>query len=227
LQPSLVREVLTHVTPAPATLAAWKQKARERQTVYKELKNAGLHQKSHGGGPTPTQQKWAQKLGLHNYQTLAQRAANPVFRPQYSPTSQSSNWHNQVVPMDVDAGSMDNSRYVPKNPTHDTRNVAKEQGRRGLSPLTKAERAELMAKRACFHCCKPGHMSRDCYSCRGPEMVNVGNTAPEPPHRETGPQEPAPGPTIKSLGGVEGIYDLIKNGTDTEKEAFIDLTQGF
>jgi len=38
LQPSLVREVLTHVTPAPATLAAWKQKARERQTVYKELK---------------------------------------------------------------------------------------------------------------------------------------------------------------------------------------------
>src|SRR5712672_3598873 len=88
LQPSLVREVLTHVTPAPATLAAWKQKARERQTVYKELKNAGLHQKSHGG-PTPTQQKWAQKLGLHNYQTPAQRAANPAYRPQYSPASQS------------------------------------------------------------------------------------------------------------------------------------------
>jgi len=43
LQPSLVREVLTHVTPAPTTLAAWKQKARERQMVYKELKNAGLH----------------------------------------------------------------------------------------------------------------------------------------------------------------------------------------
>jgi len=109
LQPSLIREVLTHVVPAPTTLATWKQKAREWQTVYKELKNARLHQKSHGGGPTPTQQKWAQKLGLHNYQTPAQRAANPVFRPQYSPASQNSNWHNQVVPMDVDTGQLDDS----------------------------------------------------------------------------------------------------------------------
>jgi len=33
--------------------------------------------------------------------------------------------------------------------------------------------------------------------------------------------------TIASIGGVEGIYDLIKNGTDTEKEVFIDLAQGF
>jgi len=109
LQPSLVREVLTHVVPAPTTLAAWRQKARERQTIYKELKNAGLSQRHHKGGPTPTQKKWAQRLGLHNYQTLAQRAANPVFRPQYSPASQSNNWHNQVVPMDVDAGNMDHS----------------------------------------------------------------------------------------------------------------------
>jgi len=109
LQPSLVREVLTYVTPTPTTLAAWKQKARERQTVYKEHKNAGLHQKHHKGGPTPTQKKWAQRLGLHNYQTPAQRAANPVFRPQYSPTSQSNNWRNQVIPMDVDAGLMDDS----------------------------------------------------------------------------------------------------------------------
>jgi len=70
-------------------------------------------------------------------------------------------------------------------------------------------------------------MSWDCYSHRGPETVNAGKTATERPHRETGPQEPTPGPTIKSLGGVEGIYDLIKNGTNTEKEAFIDLAQGF
>jgi len=107
LQPSLVSEVLTHVTSAPATLATWKQKARERQTVYKELKNAGLHQKHPGGGPTPLQKKWAQQLGLYNYQTPAQRATN--HRPQYSPTSQSSNWCNQVIPMDVDAGNMDDS----------------------------------------------------------------------------------------------------------------------
>jgi len=32
---------------------------------------------------------------------------------------------------------------------------------------------------------------------------------------------------LSSLGGVEGIYNLIKNGTDAEKEAFIDLAQGF
>jgi len=225
LQPSLVREVLTHVTPAPATLAAWKQKAREWQTVYKELKNAGLHQKSHRGGPTPTQQKWAQKLGLHNYQTLAQRAANPVFRPQYSPASQNSNWHNQVIPMDVDAGQMDDSRYIPKNLTHETRYVAKEQGQRGLSPLTEVEHAELFAKRACSRRRKAGHMSWDCYSRCGPDVVNAGNTAPalEPPHRETGPQKP----TLESIAGVEGMYDLLTNGMEAEKEAFIDKCQGF
>jgi len=222
LQPSLIREVLTHVTPAPATLAAWKQKARERQTVYKELKNAGLHQKSHGG-PTPTQQKWAQKLGLHNYQTPAQRAANPVFRPQYSPASQSSNWRNQVVPMDVDASAMDDSRYVPKDLTHETRNMAKEQRRGGLNPLTEAERAELMAKRACFRCRKPGHMSRDCYSRRGPEKVNAGNTAPipEPPSREPGPQK------TNLEKGIEGLHYLMEHGTEADKEAFIDKCQGF
>jgi len=33
--------------------------------------------------------------------------------------------------------------------------------------------------------------------------------------------------TIKSVGGVEGIYDLIKNGTEAKKEKFIDLAQDF
>ena len=127
--------------------------------------------------------------------------------------------------MDVDAGSVDDSRYVPKNPTHKTCYMAKEQGWRGLSPLTEAERAELMAKRACFRCRKPGHMSWDCYSRRGPEMVNAGNTAPapEPPRRETSPQKP----TLGSMGGIEGIYKLILDSTEAEKEAFIDACQGF
>jgi len=94
-----------------------------------------------------------------------------------------------------------------------------------LSPLTEAECAELMAKRACFRCRKPGHMSRDCYNRRGPEVVNVGNTAPapEPLRRETGPQKP----TIESIGGIEGMYDLLSNRTEAEKEAFIDKCQGF
>jgi len=56
--------------------------------------------------------------------------------------------------MDVDAGRWNDSRNVHKEPTHETRYVDKEQGRRGLSPLTEAERAELMAKRAGFRCRK-------------------------------------------------------------------------
>jgi len=43
LQPSLLREVLLHNVPAPTMLGVWKWKAREWQTVYKELHNAGLH----------------------------------------------------------------------------------------------------------------------------------------------------------------------------------------
>src|SRR5712675_1392380 len=205
LQPSLLREVLTHVVPAPTTLAAWKQRARERQTVYKELKNAGLHQRSHGGGPNPIQQKLAQRLGLHNYRTPAQRAAIPAFRPQYSPASQNNNWRNQVVPMDVDAGSVSQNTY------------------KGSSPLTDAERAELMAKRACFRCRKPGHLSRNCLGRRGPERVNAGVTAPEPPRRESGPQ-----PLLASFGGLKGLHDhLAEHGTEAEKEAFIDACKDF
>jgi len=98
LQLSLLREILLHNVPAPQTLIDWKQKARERQTVYKELKNAGLHQ----GGPTDLQKKWAQKLGLKTYQTPHQRSGQG-FRPSYTPT------RSQIVPMDVDAGTMEGS----------------------------------------------------------------------------------------------------------------------
>src|SRR5712672_2939219 len=82
LQPSLLREILIHNIPAPQTLVDWHQKARERQTVYKELKNAGLHQ----GGPTDLQKKWAQKLGLKTYQTPYQRSG-PGIRPSYPVTA--------------------------------------------------------------------------------------------------------------------------------------------
>jgi len=37
LQPSLLREILLHNVPAPTLLSQWKTKAREQQTVYKEL----------------------------------------------------------------------------------------------------------------------------------------------------------------------------------------------
>jgi len=66
-------------------------------------------------------------------------------------------------------------------------------------------------------------MSQDCYSRRGPEKVNTGNTAPapEPPRRETGPQK------TNLEKGIEGLRYLMENGTEAEKEAFIDGCQDF
>jgi len=101
LQPSLLREILLHNVPTPTLLSQWKVKAQERQTVYKELRNAGLHRPSNGG-PTDLQKKWAHCLGLKSYQTPTQRAANPT--PRYVPPRS----NGQVVPMDVDAGTMGN-----------------------------------------------------------------------------------------------------------------------
>jgi len=121
--------------------------------------------------------------------------------------------------MDVDAGSVSQNPY------------------KGLSPLSDAERAELVAKRACFHCCKPGHQSWNCYSRCGPEKVNVGQMAPEPPRRESGPQPVTELPsresgpqqkTLESFGGIKGLYEhLAEHGTEAEKEAFIDACQDF
>jgi len=74
--------------------------------------------------------------------------------------------------MDVDAGSVSQNTY------------------KGLSPLSDTERAELAAKRACFCCRQPGHISRNCPSRRGPAKVNAGQTAQ---NRQEG--SPAPNPS--------------------------------
>ena len=209
-----IREVLTHVVPTPTLLALWKQKARERQTIYKELKNIGLNQ-GKGGGPTPLQNKWAQKLGLTNYRTPAQRTTNPVFRPQYTPAQ---NWHNQVVPMDVDAGRVEEGTGSPKrdSPTNSW-----------LMPLTEAERVELMAKRACFRCRKPGHMSRDCYSRHGSEQVSAGRLAPELLSREPGPQE-TKAELFQWFGGLKGMFEHVKeHRSNQDKEKFADMMADF
>ena len=144
LQPSLLREILLHTVPAPNTLTGWCQKARERQTVYKELKNAGLHH-SHQGGPTDLQKKWAQKLGLKTYQTPHQRSSQQNFRPSYTPQ------RSQVVPMDVDVGEVGGSTSQGKPLPY--------QGRGGFTQLSDSEKADLIAKRACFKCKQPGHIS--------------------------------------------------------------------
>jgi len=213
LQPLLLREILLHTIPAPTTLVDWRQKARERQTVYKELKNAGLH-RTHQGGPTDLQKKWAQKLGLKMYQTPHQRSGLQNLRPAYTPQ------RSQVVPMDVDARAMGGPSNQGKPPPY--------QGRGGFTQLSDAEKANLIAKRACFKCKQPGHISKWCGK-RKPIPENA-RTSPVPGMSQNIPQNvPAPdkAATIKSVRGVEGIYNLIKNGTEAEKEKFIDLAQDF
>jgi Zinc knuckle len=74
-------------------MSAWKKKARERQTVYKELRNVTVKK------PFPAQQL-AQYLGLRNYQ--------PTQRPAYGPKpnqGRAPQTTSQVVPMDVDTGN--------------------------------------------------------------------------------------------------------------------------
>jgi hypothetical protein len=97
LQSKLLHEVITHCVPALATLHDWKQKARERQTVYKELKNVGQGKK-----PFPAYQL-AQYLGLRNYQPSGQRPAAAQGPRQGQ--GRSNQGGNQVVLMDVDAGN--------------------------------------------------------------------------------------------------------------------------
>jgi len=211
LQPSLLREILLHTVPAPNTLTGWCQKARERQMVYKELKNAGLHH-SHQGGPTDLQKKWAQKLGLKTYQTPHQRTGQSL-RPSYTST------HSQVIPMDIDAGTMGGSGSQGKPPPY--------QGRGGFTQLSDAKKADLIAKRACFKCKQPGHISRWCGKKKPiPENARSGPT----PGMSSASATNVPGPkkaSIESIGGVEGIYDLLKNRTEAEKEKFINLAQDF
>src|SRR5712672_2867312 len=210
LQPSLLREILLHTVPAPSSLIEWRQKARERQTVYKELKNAGLH-RSHQGGPTDLQKKWAQKLGLKTYQTPHQRSSQQGYKPSYTPQ------RSQVVPMDVDAGEVGGSTSQGKPPPN--------QGRGGFTQLSDSEKADLIAKRACFKCKQPGHISQWC-----------GKRKPIPENARTGPApgmsspDAIPNPekaSLETIGGIEGLYDLLKSGTEAEKEKFIDLAQDF
>src|SRR5712675_532789 len=212
LQPSLLREILLHTVPAPNSLFGWRQKARERQMVYKELKNAGLHH-SHQGGLTDLQKKWAQKLGLKTYQTPHQRSGQQSTRPSYIPQ------RSQVVPMDVDAGEVGGSTSQGKPPPY--------QGRGGFTQLSESEKADLIAKRACFKCKQPGHISRWCGKRRPiPENARTG-TAPASTAADATNIPTPEKATIETIGGIEGLYDLLKNGTEAEKEKFIDLAQDF
>jgi len=104
---------------------------------------------------------------------------------------------------------------------------------RGAAPgwfakLTEVEWADLMAKKACFQCRKPGHMSRDCAS--------HWKTSPIPKNARAGGSTSSAPPEIpeadrqahyNELGGLEGIYNLVKEGPEEDKEKFVDMVQDF
>jgi len=122
---------------------------------------------------------------------------------------------SQVVPMDVDVGEMGGSTSQGKPPPY--------QGRGGFTQLSNNEKADLITKKACFKCKQPGHISRWCGKRRPiPENARTG-TSPASTANTPTPEKAS----IESVGGIEGIYDLLKNGTEAEKEKFIDLTQDF
>jgi len=96
-----------------------------------------------------------------------------------------------------------------------------------FSKLMEAERANLVAKKACFRCRKPGHVSQDCLSHRQtnptPKNVRAGGSTPTadantPESRQA---------RYNELGGLEGIYNLVKDGPEGDKEKFVDMVQDF
>src|SRR5712671_4472816 len=120
--------------------------------------------------------------------------------------------------MDVDAGTMEGLSQGKPLPY---------QGRRGFTQLSDSKKADLIAKRACFKCKQPGHISRWCGKRRPiPENARAGPVSETASASATNTPAPEKA-TIESVGGIEGIYDLLKNGTKAEKEKFIDLAQDF
>jgi len=112
--------------------------------------------------------------------------------------------------MDVDAGTMEGASQGRPPPY---------QGRGGFTQLSDSEKADLIAKRACFKCKQPGHISRWCVAREG----RSPKTLEQPCTRDIlciCLEYPAPEKaSIESVGGIEGLYDLLKNGTEAEKKS--------
>jgi len=87
LQPSLLREILLHTVPAPQTLLDWKQKARERQTVYKNYRTPGCT-----GEDQWTSKTMGPKLGLQTYQTPHQEEVKAIDHLTSPRALKSSQW---------------------------------------------------------------------------------------------------------------------------------------
>jgi len=91
-----------------------------------------------------------------------------------------------------------------------------------------AERADLVAKKACFRCRQPGHIS---WNCAGHQRTN-----PIPENARAGGSVPSATPDMSEsdkrtryneLGSLEGIYNLVKDGPEEDKEKFVDMVQDF
>jgi len=130
--------------------------------------------------------------------------------------------------MDVDAGATERPPPYQGRGQQNGRETPRGAAPAWFAKLTEAERADLVAKKACFRCRKPGHISRD---CAGHQQTN-----PIPQNARTGQPVSTATPEMSEsekrthyneLGGLEGIYNLVKDGPEEEKEKFVDMVQDF
>jgi hypothetical protein len=103
-----------------------------------------------------------------------------------------------------------------------------------FAPLTPEEKSDLMTKRACFYCRKPGHISKACRTraadrAKGKtDSARAGVITPqEPPSRETGPQIVDKDGLLKQMGGAKGLLEHVKTQSAELQEEFVDALQGF
>ena len=71
------------------------------------------------------------------------------------------------------------------------------------------------------------YISRDCYSHRqnNPIPKNVRASGVAPMADATTPESRQA--RYNELGGLEGIYNLVKDGPEEDKEKFVDMVQDF
>ena len=129
--------------------------------------------------------------------------------------------------MDVDAGAMGNPPPYQGQGQQNRLESPRGAVPGWFSKLTEVERADLITKKACFRCRKPGHMSQDCFGHR--------QTNPIPKNARAGGSTPMADTTTpesrqacyNELGGLEGIYNLVKDGPEEDKEKVVDMVQDF
>ena len=130
--------------------------------------------------------------------------------------------------MDVDAGAMGNPPPYQGQGQQNRLESPRGAVPGWFSKLMEAEWANLIAKRACFRCRKPRHMSRDCFSHWQtnpiPKNMRAGGSTPT---ADTNTPKADRWACYNKLGGLEGIYNLVKEGPEGDKEKFVDMVQDF